>query len=379
MPWQERSTMSIRHEFVSLASQEGANMRQLCRRFGISPPTGYKWLHRFVTEGVAGLVDRPRTPHTSPTRTPAAIEVRVLRVRDAHPSWGGRKIRARLQRAGMRTVPSASTITAILRRHDRLDLAESAKHRPHQRFQAAAPNELWQVDFKGHVATTHQGRVHPLSILDDHSRYLIGLFACASEQRALVQQHLTNLFCRYGLPRRLLADNGPPWGTAGNGGWSELEIWLLRLGIEPIHGRAKHPQTQGKVERFHRTLKAEVFTGLPYPDLASCQRACNQWRVHYNTQRPHEALDLAVPAEHYQPSPRTMPASLPEVEYSPTDLVRKVKADGYFAYQGGHYRLGRGWKGLSVAVRPTPNPQVVAIYYGHSLLKELDLIHDRRV
>lgn len=379
MPWQARSIMSMRQEFVSLASQEGANMRRLCRRFDISPPTGYKWLRRFEAGGWAGLVDQPRTPHTSPARTPVAMETQVLVVRDTHPTWGGRKIRAYLERAQVCAVPSASTITAILRRHQRLDPAESASHRSVQRFQAAAPNELWQVDFKGHVATQQQGRVHPLSVLDDHSRYLIGLFACPGEKRRQVQQHLESVFIRYGLPQQILTDHGPPWGTAGNGGWSTLEVWLLQLGVKLIHGRPYHPQTQGKVERFHRTLKAEVFTGTLYLDLPSCQVACDQWRLHYNTDRPHEALALAVPAEHYQPSPRTMPQPLPGVEYSPDDIVRRVKRDGYFAYQGGHFRLGRGWKGLQIALRPTGNPQIVAVYFGRYRLKELDLIRDRRV
>ncbi|WP_348528017.1 helix-turn-helix domain-containing protein, partial [Mesorhizobium sp.] len=172
MPFYEVSMMDRKREFVEFASREWANVRELCRRFGISPTTGYKWLERYRSEGPAGLVERSRRPHLSPQRTASAIEARVLQVRDeSNDVWGGRKIRQAMKRHGELDIPAASTITAILRRHDRLTEATAAQHPgPWQRFEREAPNELWQMDFKGHFAI-HGGRCHPLTTLDDHSRF----------------------------------------------------------------------------------------------------------------------------------------------------------------------------------------------------------------
>ena len=233
-------------------------MRELCRRFGISPTTGYKWLERFRVGGEAGLSDRPRRPQHSPGRTGSEIEEMVLKVRDTHPAWGGRKLRAWLSARGHELLPSPSTITAILRRHGRIDPSEGAKHRAWQRFEHLEPNQLWQMDFKGHFAML-EGRCHPLTVLDDHSRFSLGLEACGDERTQTVQQRLTRIFRRYGLPERMVMDNGAPWGHDADHHHTPLTVWLLRLGISVSHGRPYHPQTQGKDERFHRTLKAEVF------------------------------------------------------------------------------------------------------------------------
>jgi transposase InsO family protein len=370
--------MDLRREFVLLAEQDDVNFRELCRRFGISPPTGYKWRRRYQTEGDAGLVERSRRPHRSPAQTPLAIEEAVLAVRAHQPTWGGRKIRAVLARQGLETLPSPSTITRILDRHGRLEDTAASRQGPYQRFEAGAPNDLWQMDFKGHFAL-ETGRCHPLSVLDDHSRYLLGLVACGDEQQATVQGHLIQVFQRYGLPRRILSDNGSSWGTSGNGGRSALEIWLLQLGIAVSHGRVGHPQTQGKVERFHRTLKAEVVSGAPFADLPTCQAAFDRWRVHYNSERPHDALDLAVPSSRYQLSPHLYPDKLPAIEYAPQEIVRVVKADGFVAYQGGHYRVGKGLRGQRVALRPTREAQRLSVYLGRHHITDLDLTIDRRV
>lgn len=181
MPWHEVSIMSSRHEFVWLAQAPGVNIRALCRRFNISSATAYTWLARFAETGVSGLTDRPRTPHRSPHRTPAAVEQVILALRDAHPAWGARKLRARLIALGHLDLPSVSTLQALLQRHQRIDPVAALSHRPWQRFEHAAPNDLWQMDFKGHVALA-QGRCHPLTVLDDHSRFNLGLEACADER-----------------------------------------------------------------------------------------------------------------------------------------------------------------------------------------------------
>jgi transposase InsO family protein len=225
MPWQERSVLSERQEFVTFARQEGANMSALCAAYGISRKTGYKWLARAGGDG--NVRDRSRRPHASPTRTQAAMEDRIVALRAEHPRWGGRKLHHRLVAMGVADVPAPSTITAILRRHGLL--AADPPHRDFQRFEHAAPNDVWQMDFMGHRALT-TGRVHPWTLLDDHSRFALSLTACANQQQATVSDQLTAAFHRYGLPRAILSDNGSPWGTAGMGGLTSLEAWLLRLG-----------------------------------------------------------------------------------------------------------------------------------------------------
>jgi transposase InsO family protein len=226
MPWQEVSIMALRREFVMLAAGDGIAVRELSRRFGISPPTAYKWLGRYATEGVEGLANRSRRPQRSPNRTATEMEEMVLAVRDAHPAWGGRKIRRWLLDRGRDTVPSASTITAILRRHDRLDPDVRASHHPWQRFEHPEPNQLWQMDFKGHFPLGH-GRCHPLTVLDDHSRFALGLHACGDERGETVQQHLTTLFRHNGLPDRILMDNGPPWGHDADHPYTPLTVWRV--------------------------------------------------------------------------------------------------------------------------------------------------------
>ena len=208
--------MALRREFVALATQEGANRRALCRHFGISPTTGYRWLRRYQAHGPAGLQERSRRPHRSPQRTATAIEQQVLQLRDAHPAWGGRKIRRILHQQRVAPLPSASTITAILRRHDRLEPATSIP-RPWHRFERPVPNDRWQMDFKGHFPLLAGGRCHPLTLLDDHSRFCLGLAACANERQPTVQTQLTQILARYRLPHTILTDNGPPWGAGLSG------------------------------------------------------------------------------------------------------------------------------------------------------------------
>jgi transposase InsO family protein len=376
MPWNEASLMSLRLEFVTLATVEGANVRELCRRYGISPKTAYKWIARHRQGGEAPLADRSRRPVRSPNRCPPTREEQVLALRDAHPAWGGRKLRARLTASHPGVdpaVPAASTITAILRRHGRLDPRQSAAHRPRVRFEHDAPNRLWQMDFKGHFAIT-AGRCHPLTVLDDHSRFALGLIACGDERDATVRGHLTALFRRYGMPERILCDNGPPWGTAGSEQpYSALEVWLLRLGVGVCHGRPYHPQTQGKDERFHRTLAAEVVQGETFATLAACQRRFDPWREVYNHERPHEALALAVPASRYQMSVRPYPETIPTWTYGDGDAVRTVSCDGTIQFRGHAYRLSKAFRGERVAVRPSTADGVFGVYLGVHRIAQVEL------
>lgn len=371
MPWQEVSTMSLRKEFVILATAEGASIRQLCRRFSISSRTAYKWIHRYREEGEEGLTDRSRRPQRMPTRTPKAVEEVALAVRDAHPTWGGRKLRAVLAARGLPR-PAVSTVTAILQRHGRIDPAESVKHRPWQRFEHQRPNQLWQMDFKGHFAVG-EGRCHPLTVLDDHSRFAVAIEACPDEQTATVQRRLTAIFRRYGLPDRMLMDNGSPWGYDQDNPYTPLIAWLIRLGINVSHGRPHHPQTQGKDERFHRTLQADLLRDRSFPDLESCQREFDSWRDLYNLERPHQALDLATPASRYQISPRPFPETLPPIEYGPDDLVRKVQVKGEISFRGKTFKVGKAFKGYPVALRPTVQPELFQVYFCQQNIGRIDL------
>lgn len=362
MPWKEVSAMSLRQEFVNLAISESVNTREVCRRFGVSPRTGYKWLKRYKLEGTAGLADKSRRPRYSPTHTSPDIEEAVLNMRLQHPVWGGRKIRARLLAQGQSIVPSPSTITAILHRYNLIDPDEAALHKPWKRFEHESPNQLWQMDFKGHFPM-ESGRCHPLTVLDDHSRYNVALEACANQLGTTVKGHLTNCFRHYGLPLRMVMDNGAPWGNEPEHPYTPLTVWLMCLGIAVSHGRPYHPQTQGKDERFHRTFKAEVLNRRLFRDLDHCQIAFDEWRQVYNFERPHQALGDATPASRYQPSPRSFPEILPPIEYGPDDYVRKVQQGGELLFQGRSFHISKAFHGFPVALRPTPEDGLWQVFF----------------
>jgi transposase InsO family protein len=373
MPWREQSIMDQREEFVRLALSSGANIRELCRRFGISRSNGHKWLKRYLMEGGAGLADRSRRPLRSPSRTPQPIEAEVLRIRDkSNNTWGGRKIERVMQRSGQIEVPSPSTITEILRRHGKLAERAHEHPGPHQRFERAAPNELWQMDFKGHFATA-QGRCHPLTVLDDHSRYSLTISACSNQQDTTVRGRLVLIFRRYGLPFAMLMDNGPPWGDAGNQPHTVFTVWLMQLGVKVIHCRPFHPQTQGKDERFHRTLKAEVLSGKSFRTLAECQDAFDRWRHMYNHERPHEALAFATPAERYRVSTRTFPETLAPIEYGPGDTVRKVDSGGDIKFKGRKLHVGKPFRGNPIALRPTTDDGLFTVHFCAHRIGSFDL------
>lgn len=378
MPWSERTVVSEREEFVRRGRQEGANISALCREYGISRKTGYKLLRRFEEEGAAGLKDRSHRPRQSPGRSAEAVVSAVLRVRDAHPAWGPRKIRRVLEREGRTDLPSPSTISAILRRNGCIDPEQARKHRPWQRFEREAPNELWQMDFKGHFALEDERRCHPLTLLDDHSRFNLGLRACADQQTRTVQQELVRIFSAYGLPEAILADNGPPWGSAGSQTrYTPLSVWLVRLGIRLLHGRPYHPQTQGKEERFHRTLAAEALRDFRAPSYAHCQERFDCFRACYNHERPHEAIGMQVPAERYTCSPRRMPERLPPIEYPAGIRVRTVQVDGRISFRGGSYRVPKAFAGLPVAVQETGTEGEFSVFFCQQPIATLDLHHCR--
>lgn len=370
MPWSEVSVMELRMEFVMLASQPGANVAGLCRRFGISRKTGYKWLDRAASGGPA-LSDRSRRPRSSPHRTAEEMEAAVLAVRSEHPCWGGRKIARRLRDLGGTAVPAPATVTAILRRHG-IALGPASTTGPFQRFERAQPNALWQMDFKGHFALA-SGRCHPLTVLDDCSRFNLCLAACDNEQSAIVQGHLRSAFRRYGLPDWIIADNGSPWGNGPDTPYTPLGVWLLRLGIGVSHSRPYHPQTLGKEERFHRTLKAELLAGPPFGNLYHCQQAFDRWRRVYNCERPHQALDMDVPATRYRPSARSFPETLPPIEYGPEHKVRRVQQQGWISFKGKDFRLPKAFAGYPVGLVPTTNDGIWHVIFASRHIADLDL------
>jgi len=373
MPWKEFTHMSQRREFVSLAMDEGTNLRRLCRCYGIAPKTGYKWIQRFREGGVVALADRSRRPKTTPRRTLETIEQAILHVRQDHPAWGARKIRAYLQRKTALSLPAPSTITTILDRYGYLNPEEACKHRPWQRFVADAPNVLWQMDFKGDFPLPH-GRCYPLTLLDDHSRFNLALRACPNQTEDIVQAELRSIFRRYGLPRTFLFDNGPPWGSANLGHpYTRLTTWLIRLGIRVSHARPRHPQTLGKDERFHRSLQAEVIASTNFQDLSDCQQHFDRWRTIYNFERPHEALGLAVPASSYSLSNREYPEPLPPIEYGPEALVRKVQAKGEISFRNRVFKIGRAFQGYPVALYPTTTDGTFDVFFCHQKVAQINL------
>jgi len=367
MPFLDRE--ASREELCRMALSPDANRRGLCRAFGVSPSTLYKWLGRFALKGAAGLSERSRRPLRSPRRCGPEVEAAVLAVRASNPVWGGRKIAASLARDRLEA-PAPSTVTAILRRHGAAMTAPGQK--AWKRFEMETPNRLWQMDFKGHVAAG-AGRLHPLTVVDDHSRYAVVLKAAGDERTGTVRAALTAAFERYGLPEAIQTDNGSPWGDDARTRLTRLGVWLIEHGVAPWHIEPGHPQSNGKNERFNRTLKAEVLGGPAFCDLAAAQTAFDAWRHHYNHRRPHDALGLAVPAERYARSPRRYTPEVAPFEYAPGDIVRKVDSAAWVSFAGRRLKASRALKGKQVVFRPTAEDGVFDLVFRHVVLKTLDL------
>lgn len=368
--------MSLRLEFVTLAMQENVNIRSLCKRFNISPKTGYKWLKRFEEGGVDSLLDRSRRPHYSPHRTSPELEQLILECRDHHPAWGPRKIHALLSKPDSPPQLSISTVAQVLKRNDLIQPEESIKHKAWQRFEAEEPNDLWQMDFKGHFELANAQRCHPLTVLDDHSRFLLGLRACLDETWPTVQLELTSIFQRYGLPQQMIFDNGSPWGSDYEHRYTPLSPWLIRLGISLSHSRPRHPQTLGKDERLHRTLKLELLKERVLRNVDDSQGAFDEWREVYNFERPHEGIGMAVPASRYQVSRREFPHRLAEIEYGPDYLVRKVQQKGEVFFHNREFKVGRAFRGYPVGLRPTTGDGLYDVYFCHQRVAQINLKDD---
>jgi len=339
---------------------------------GLPPGLAISGSGAIKEQGETGLYERSRRPRRSPRQSRPALEEAVLRVRSSHPSWGGRKIRWQLAQEGLQSVPAASTITAILRRHDRLQPEESEKHHALQRFEMEQPNQLWQMDFKGHFEMANGSLCHPLTVLDDHSRFLVGLKACHAERSKVVRFRLQSIFEEYGLPERMLMDNGSVWQGYHTG----LTFWLVRLGIQVVHGRPYHPQTQGKDERLHRTLQEELLSDQQFFDLKECQEKFETWRAMYNYQRPHQALAMQPPATHYQPSLRLFTGQFPFIAYEPGDILRQTDIHGRIQFHAQRFHVGKAFRKSQVALRPTDLDGLFNVFFCKQRIAQIDLRTD---
>jgi transposase InsO family protein len=369
MPWLETDVRDQRIRFVIAASHPSANMTATCRAFGISRKTGYKWLARQAAAGsMAALANRSRRPHQSPQRTSARRTARVVALREVY-GWGGEKLVPLLAAEGVHL--AARTVDRIIAREGltRCDVAPAAAPR---RFEYAAPNDLWQMDAKGHYPIHRGRRCHPLSLLDDHSRFAVGLYALPTLHTSGVREALIDCFERYGVPAAMLMDHGSPWWAPANtAGLSVLSVFLLKQGIRLLHGRVRHPQTQGKVERFHRTLGERLrWWGVP-KDLTGFIRAFADFREEYNELRPHEALGHQPPALHFQPSRRRYVAHPRPWEYAAGSDVSRVDHAGMISYRGHRFFVAEALRGELVAC--TRFAHRVLVSYRQMYVRELQL------
>lgn len=321
MPWKQMEVREQRVEFV-VRALGGEPLSPLCREFGVSRPTGYLWLARYRKGGVAGIEERSRRPHESPTQTAPEVEARIVALRRVYPDWGARKLAVVLGREGIE-LPS-STVHRVLLRHGLV--RDQDRHAPAiTRFEREHPNELWQMDFKGPKNWPKEATA--LSVIDDHSRYVVALKATARPEGRLVQQHLIRAFEECGLPEAMLMDHGIPWWQAQSfAGATYLSLWLMRQGIALLFSGVRHPQTQGKVERFHGSMERALdCRGVPAEDH---QRWLDEYRREHNHIRPHEALRMQTPASRWQPSPRSYNPNPPAWQYPEDAWTLKIDKHG---------------------------------------------------
>ena len=373
MAWEERTVEQMREEFVRRVLAQEQSKTALCREYGISRPTGDKWIERFQTG--QSMSDQSRAPKTIPRRIPAELEDKIVQLRKQYPAIGAVKLRRMMEDAGHTDLPCARTFNNIFRRHDLIGQEESAAATPIQRFEKAVPNEMWQADFKGHFRMKNGYRCHPLNILDDCSRFNLCIEALENETYDAVKPVMERLFREYGLPFSFLCDNGNPWGTAQSLGYSKFEVWLMELGILTLHGRPRHPQTQGKEERFNRSFTRECLKGKEFKDKAHAQSYFDEYRIFYNEVRPHFALDLEVPAMHYQSSKKQFPNKIEVWEYESEYKLCKVKETGYFNYNGQGFFLSEAFGGKTIAVRESHLPGQLTLVFRNFIIGRIDLNH----
>lgn len=375
MPWKEKTVKKLREEFIAAAATE-KNFSRLCRTFAISRPTGYKWLARAAAG--QGLEDGSHCPQHVPGKTPQPVEELILAVRGDNPEWGGKTILKVLENRGYTDLPCVKTANNILKRNGCIDELESQKRKAFQRFEREQCNQLWQTDFKGDFPLGDNTRCFPLTILDDCSRYSLAI--CNKLNASGIKDNFLTVFRQYGLPDAILSDNGAQF-SGFRGGYTQFERWLMDLDVRPLHGRIMHPQTQGKIERFHRTLKNELLKHHSFSDLADADKHIQDWRVKYNEVRPHEALGLRCPAQVYITSTRAYPERIPPYEYSGRYRLVKVNNWGYLRFDSIRVYLSETMADTRLEIRPTEE-NTFAVCYRNYRIAEVDastgaLIHRR--
>lgn len=369
MSWRSRSVREERISFVGRALEEGCNFSRLCGEFGVSRPTGYKWLNRYrEVGGFCDLRERSRRPKGSPGRTLPEVEDRVVRLREEY-GWGARKLRELLLESGI-DLP-VLTVHRILVRRGWVFPPEKG-YSATRRFERSRPNELWQMDFKGEYRIPGGGHCYPLSLLDDHSRFVVGLHGLASRKGEEVYAGLVRTFGTYGIPEALLMDHGTPWWSGTNGyGLTWLSIQMIRQGIRLLWSGFHHPQTQGKVERFHRTLKAGIrHRGIPSLH-SEWEPLLSDFRFEYNHVRPHEALGMKPPASRYEPSQTEYNPDPPEWEYPEGSLVTRLNTQGCLDYHRHRYFVCEALAGERVRIEEIDLHLLVR--FRNTFIREIDL------
>ena len=367
MPWESRTVEEQRKKFAE-AAMHCSNFSALCREYGIDRHTGYKWRERYVAQ--QSLSDRSRRPHSSPSRTPEEVEQLILAVREENPGWGAKTIRNVLLTEGYENIPCAKTVNNILNRYGCISPEESQKRKPFIRFEKDLCNQMWQTDFKGEFRMEDNNYCYPLDIIDDHSRFAIRIAPHTSTANVVIPV-FTEAFREFGLPNSILSDNGAQFAGFRKG-FTQFERWLMDLDVLPIHGRIKHPQTQGKIERFHKTMKQELLNHTSFANIEDAQKKLSIWREKYNTIRPHEALGMKRPGDIYQPSHREFSETPKKYEYSGQYHVIKVNSWGYVRFGGWQIYLSETMIDRYLEIRPNPNGETFAACYRNFKIAEFD-------
>ena len=378
MPWKETCVMDERAELVLAAREENRNMAALCRVFGISRKTGYKWMERYEAEGLVGLKDLSRRPHKIPHETKADVVCEIVKIRTAYPSWGPKKIRAILRRTFRRKkLPAANTIGNVLKRCGLLDGRRRRKQTgliPQERpcVTPDAPNDVWTIDFKGWWLTGDGTRCNPLTIRDEFCRYILEISALDKGTVEAVQPRFEAVFRKYGLPDTIRMDNGTPFVAKGVVGLTRLSAWFIRLGIKVDRTRPAHPQDNGGHERMHRDMKGELQK-KPANSLHEEQERFDLWKREFNTIRPHEALGMKTPAEIYRRSVKRFPKHLPKIEYPASYSMRSVRHDGYIKWNGTTRYVSQALAGEKVGLERMSDT-TMRLWYCDVQIGELDLL-----
>lgn len=354
MPWKEQQTVDQRMALVLAYMQHRMTMTELCREFGVSRRTGYKWTQRFIDGGAPNLLDRAPVPHIVAHAVKPEVEAIVVALRQRFPHWGPKKLDEYLKREKPHLLrPSRSTIANILKRNDLIIQRPPRRRTPQSTFplaMAIEPNSIWCADFKGKFRVARR-YCHPLTITDACSRYILRNEPLKGEQTEASRAVFESAFREFGLPWRMRTDNGAPFASNGIGGLSTLSVWWIKHGILPERIDVGHPEQNGRHERMHRTLKAEVASP-PAAEWEEQRQRLQQWRQQFNEIRPHEALDMQTPAVVYHPSARQYPDELGDPEYPEHFEIRRVKSAGWISMRDQSISLGSVLRHECVGLEP---------------------------